>query len=644
MNTTDMMRASSIRTAIIVDDAYDAVPRASDLRTANDEWSIFWDDLTDDDQGAIRNFFPELDGFTEEELQICDAFVAALWSQRHSVRPELVNPLFEMYIADSISDMAFVNNVEELLSGLNLKVSCVGREFEDQARLSDLIVIDLFLGATQDDPDMQLSMDGLRGIVDSRRAEPPVIILMSRSNRLAANAERFRDHARVFASGFRTINKSDVNKPTRLEQVLWELAGHRNDSLKLAHFSEAWRAGLSEAVDRASADIRRLDLEDWAQIRDLLLKDEGVSTGNYIVDVFDRVLLHEVERNVEVIDAARELDSLQSESYPPTTIVGSKDTMGLVIKTLYQNESRRKLDSTNGGPVTFGDILCLVDEIVKPKGTIFEGVSDTVYVVMTPSCDLQRQEASRTLLMAGSVNSLDAQSVKPVFGGFRTVVLELVGGRRVSVDWRPTDLVAVSNEELATLLREGSGVRVAGRLREENALSLQQKLLSHLGRVGLVSPMPFTFLVEVRVFYTDANLQLQALPIGERENVTGVCFVGRHSDNKEVRMVLDSDERFSFLDSLNALTGDLVHADSWDKVQKVVKVEVLNLLFGNGIKIDVSKPGPQSWKVHVEDLEETLGRILYNGEVPESLGNDGNRKGYGMIFEVREVPNGDQMH
>ena len=641
MNDTSFLKDNDIHTAIVVDDAYDPVPRASDLITVEDEWFNFFADLTDEDRASILEFYPQFENVSEGELRSSDSFVAELWDRRGNLRKALVDPLFELYDRDSRQDLDFIGSVEQSLETYDLEVSSAGRDFVEAARLVDLIVIDLFLGATQGDADMEISMEGLKKIINGRYTKPPIIVLMSRSSRLANNAEQFRDHVRVFASGFRTIKKSDLSKPGRLEQVLWELARYRQDSLKLTDFSEAWRKGLSQAVERTTADIRRLDLEDWAQIQDLLLTDEEVSTGNYILDVFDRVLLHEVERNLEMIDTAVSLDTLQSENYPPLTITGSKDTLGLVFKTLYQHENRRKLDVANASPVAFGDILCLVDEATRPKNSIFEGVEDTVFVVMTPACDLQRQEAPRALLMAGTFKSLDAKTVNPVSGAPRTVVLELDSNRRVCVDWQPQNIVTLNYSELKTLLGESGSVRVIARLRKENALSLQQRLLSHLGRVGLVSPIPPTFPVEVRVFYPDTNKSLVHLHIGNEDRMMGVCFVGRSSDNKVVRAPLDSNARFSFLDSLNALENDSIHANSLDKVLKAKTIEVINLLFSKGMRLDVSKRGPQDWKVQMGGTEQTLGKIIYNGTVLEALEKDGNRQRYGLIFEIQETTYGD---
>ena len=641
MTTQTLLKDNGILTAIIVDDAYDRVPTAGDLPLAEDEWFNFFDDLNDEDRTALARLYPQFEAETEAALRKSDAFVAVLWNRRNDLRPELTDSLFETYKQDLTNDERFLGTVEVKLDELGLTVSKAGRNFVQLAKHSDLIVIDLFLGSTQGEADMELSIKGLKEIVEERGAEPPIIVLMSRSSRLAMNAEQFRDQTQVFASGFRTIKKSDLNRQGRLEQLLLELARYRRDSLKLTCFSEAWRAGLSDAVERTASDIRRLDLEDWAQIRDLLLADEEVSTGSYILDVFDLVLQHEVESHQSTIEAARGLDTLQSRSYPPSTITGSKDTCELVFKTLYQHENRRRLNAGADSPVAFGDILGLVDDAAPPLGSVFAEEENTVFLVMTPACDLQRQKARRVLLMAGTCKSLDANVVNPVSGAPRTVVLKLASDRRVCVDWKPHHLAALSYEELTTLLANGGGVRVVGRLRDVNVVSLQQQFLSNLGRVGFVSPMPLTFPVEVRVFHPNPEDKLTALLIDGHDKITGVCFVGRDSGQKMARALFDSGARFSFLDALSALEDDAVHISSLDKIRKSRAIEVVDFLFSKGVKLDVSKTGPQDWKAPVGETNEPLGKVLYKKTISESLTTFHDSKRAGLVFEILECADTD---
>src|SRR6185369_17579769 len=113
--------------------------------------------------------------------------------------------------------------------------------------------------------------------------------------------------------------------------------------LKLASFLSAWNYGLNKACERTSMLIRRLDLADYAQIRQLLLSAEGAPTGSYLVDVFDLVLQHEIESETPIINAAIALNSLTSETYPPPYVGGSRDLQNLVYRSLLQGRERLRL-------------------------------------------------------------------------------------------------------------------------------------------------------------------------------------------------------------------------------------------------------------------------------------------------------------
>jgi hypothetical protein len=69
--------------------------------------------------------------------------------------------------------------------------------------------------------------------------------------------------------------------------------------------------------------------------------------------------------------------------------------------------------------------------------------------------------------------------------------------------------------ELAALIGPEVSYSVMLRLREPNALELQQQLLADMGWVGLISKMPFTFPVEVGLHTVDGdgNLHPLGLPI-----------------------------------------------------------------------------------------------------------------------------------
>ncbi len=634
MSTKTLLAKCGIKTAIIVDDAYDIIPRAEDLDAAGSEWSNFFADYSKDDEKAISEFFPGIKEAESQVLQADDDFIAALWNNRALLRPDLINPLFEEYDGSSARDREFLKYAYDSLKALGLEVTESGRDFVEKASTKDFILIDLYLGTPQTASDMERSMKGLKMVIDGRQDNPPPIILMSRSPGLSSKADTFRDYADLFASSFRLIKKLEIRQPGRLEQIIFSLTGQREDSLKLTSFLHNWRKGITSAVDATAADIRRLDLADWAQINDLLLSYEGTTTGSYILDVFDRVLLHEVERQENIIKAAKELNTLNSDDYPPMTIAGSNDTLALLHKTLFQHQNRRALDASEEAyPVAFGDILGMPEGVNVPESSFFAGEpSDQVYIVMTRACDLLRKKAVRALLMAGTCKPLDAKSVDLVKAGPRTAVLLKDGSNRFLVDWHFENVLALTSDQLNDVLSSG-GMKVLDRLRESAALPLQQAMLSSLGKIGEMATLPSTFPAKVSVLFPNFEGELTPLLVNKKAEFDAVCWAGRDGDNSIARLPFSAEVMFPFIDAVEALAAEDVHPRSLDKIKKCTMPETIEFLFSKGVKLNVSS-SLSDWKAPTSDGEIVLGKIACNELAKDVISSDQHKQKAGLIFQV----------
>jgi hypothetical protein len=343
-----LLAQSNIKRALIVDDAYDKVPLAMDLAVDAAEWAQFFEDLLEGDRAVLRELYPRYDELRGDELQAADGFVSALWRGSGRMRPELLDPLLARYRAASEKDLTHLGALKIRLEEYGLACDTAGRNFRAASEEADLIVIDLFLGSGQRSEDMEIAMAGLTEVIASRAARPPIVVLMSRSTRLESKREEFRGRCKLFASAFRIISKADLADPGKLSRLLARLATHMGDSLRLANFVDAWCRGLDGARDRTAALIRQLELSDHAQIRQLLLSTEGEPTGSYLVDVFDAVLRHEIERDASIIDRAIALNALTTEIYPPPYLAGSRDLQDLVQRSLFQNRERLRLQGVIG--------------------------------------------------------------------------------------------------------------------------------------------------------------------------------------------------------------------------------------------------------------------------------------------------------
>ena len=336
-----------------------------DLAIDADEWTHFFEDLRDEDVAILHELYPKYAALRADELQSDNDFVEALWRGAARMRRELLDPLLARYRGASATDLAYLAALQASLAGFGLGCGAAGRNFGGASAEADLIVIDLFLGSGQRPDDMEIAISGLAEVIRTRSARPPLVVLMSRSSRLEEKREEFRDRCGLFASAFRIISKEDLADPGKLGRLLTRLATHFDDSLKLATFVSAWRAGLDGARDRTSALIRRLELSDHAQIRQLLLSVEGEPTGSYLVDVFDAVLRHEIERDASIIDGAIALNALTAGAYPPPYLAGSRDLQDLVQRSLFQNRERQVCKAPKAAASRSATCLCV--SLKRPK-------------------------------------------------------------------------------------------------------------------------------------------------------------------------------------------------------------------------------------------------------------------------------------
>jgi hypothetical protein len=446
----------------------------------------------------------------------------------------------------------------------------------------DLVFIDLFLGATQGSVAVAASIDGLREAILPRLGTPPLVVLMSRSPRLDEKREEFRDGCGLFETSFRIIAKTDLRDTGKLERMLARLALHYPDSLKLAAFLHAWQGGLERAGKHTSDLIRKVSLSDLAHIRQLILSAEGEPTGCYLVDVFDRVLQHEMEREAPIIDAAMSLNSLTSETYPPPYVAGSPDLQNLVHRALFQNRERLRLKGAEQGRLTFGDILrrkapsasAPAVEAAEANLPISGFERSDVLAVMTPACDLQRRPLEkgkkvepkpveqRILLLVGELHQLKPADWSYKGDPVRTPVIEMANSERYWIKWNLKHMEALSAPALEALLDRSDGIEIVARLRESHALELQQRLLASLGRVGQLASLPATFLMPFGVFVPNSDGDLAPLS-DPCANLEGVCYVGRAAGGKpEMRLVMCEDVCETICEAFDGVSLDKVNLRS----------------------------------------------------------------------------------
>lgn len=639
MTLAALLAEKGVRRALIVDDAYDPLPRAADLAEEGPQWTFFFDDLMEQDREILRAIEPNYDARGTEALTLDDGFVLELWQARDRLRPELVNPLFERYDRDMADDMRFLDALQRQLEVLGLECSTAGRGFEAAAADVDLIVIDLFLGSAQNGDAIEHSKTVLGRVIAARRATPPLVLLMSRSSRLMNKRDEFRDDAGLIESAFRTLAKADFLIEGKLDRKLEVLARHRNDSTKIAQFVDAWASGVSAALGRTVRLIRNLDLPDYAHIQQMLLAEEGEPTGSYMVDIFDRVLQHEVESEAAIIDTAIAMNDITTESYPPPNVAGSPDLQNLVYRSLFQHRRRMTL-TASWSTVAFGDILRPTAVPAGQDASARLGLADVgheqVLAVMTPSCDLQRNGARRLLLLVGRLRPLKPRDWTYGADPIRTAVADL-NGERFWIQWDLKHIDTIGLDSLQTALAPGGGLELVARLRESHALEIQQRLLGFMGRVGLPAPMPATFPVQVQVCVVGPDRMPVPLDVPTLAN-DGVCMVGPEGQ----RLILTEEVCEDIIDALVTADVEIQERFRAATAYLVAHPEELFQALARGIEVsgpEKTAPKPirsPSGALTAGGKLREIGLICRNLDMAKALTNNLSASG-GVVLYVHDV-------
>ena len=197
----ELLESSGIKSAVVIDDAYDKVPKASDL-DGQEIWSTFWADANPS-EAALAEIFPAYPDMQPEQLQLSDQFVAAVWGAEGKLPAALRDPLFQGYRQAIATDRKYLDDLEARLKAAGLDVIQSGRVPPQEAIGVPLVFVDLFLGATQQEGDIDLSLAALAPMLQGHEKEPPCVVLMSRSELLGDKKERFRDGAGLLGALFR---------------------------------------------------------------------------------------------------------------------------------------------------------------------------------------------------------------------------------------------------------------------------------------------------------------------------------------------------------------------------------------------------------------------------------------------------------
>lgn len=546
----DLLEAKGIRKAVVIDDVFDDVPRPDELD--EDDWTIFFDDLVQDGRELLEEMHPGYADALPEDLRISQGFIAILWRSRKKLSLAACEPLFSKYESRNITERTELNALATKLGKLGLTCTTTGNGPDNSSKDADLIFIDLFLGFHQSEDDMDRAIHRVQDLVKDREKSPPLVVLMSQSTRLQEKRNDFRDEAGLLGSTFRVVNKNDLAQSGTLDRILTRLANHYEDAKRVAGFVQAWHTELDQAKNKFIRILRRLDLPDLAQMQSLLLEFEGENLGEYLLDVSDRVLQHEIEAGSDTISAALELNKINLNEYPAQHLDGSPDLQYLVHRMVFQHTERLKLSSDEGVlQIQFGDLLRRRDEELGAE-------THEVYLVVTPSCDLAREGHEDVLVLPGIPKLLAAKDWSYGSTELKTPIFISDDGSRFWIKWDLKGRCTVPFADLCGKPGEEKIYERLGRIREIYAVEIQQRLLGYMGRIGQPANPPATFPVSITL-YLVSSAGIPS-PVEIPELADAVCFVGRNEKSSGVHHLVLSEQACDVLrNTIQQLSSDDVH-------------------------------------------------------------------------------------
>lgn len=520
-----LLENRGIRKAVVIDDVYDDAPCPDELH--EDDWTNFLDDLDEAGNALLEELYPAYEDTHPDDLKWSPEFIRVLWDNRERLPTKAREHLFNDYENTEATERAALDTLVATLETLGLTCIPLGRDFNEDAKEADLIFVDLFLGFHQTEGDIERAIRLVSELVCNRADNPPLVVLMSRSPRLWEKRNEFRDSAGLLGSTFRFVSKAELAKAGRLQAILTRLADHYEDAKRVAAFVHAWEIGLKQAHINFIRILRRLDLSDFAQVRTLLLDFEGQMLGEYLLDVADRVLQHEIEAETGTIATAQELNKIELTKYPTPHLAGSSDLQDLVNRMIFQHFERLRLSFDGETPtIQYGDLLGCKNET---SGAL----TNQVLLVATPACDLARSGGTEhVLVLPGTLNPLSAKDWSYGATITKTPIFESEDGSRYWIKWNLKGRQTIPLATLCKDLQNGTSYARLGRMRETYTTEIQQRMLADMGRIGQPANPPATFPVSLSLFAMSPDAT--TIPVMVEGLDTAVCFVGRDASGNRV--------------------------------------------------------------------------------------------------------------
>ena len=578
----EILERKGVTTAAIIDDVFDDTPTAYDID--QESWNFFLDDLSEPEITLIREVSGRSDPESHwEELRNDDQFILLLWGQKEET--PVLTALFQSFINRQATGKALLETLRTLLfDELKLQGTTFGSLQPDAGSAAQLIFIDLFLGAHQDEKAKNKAIDRVKRIVDSRRESPPMIVLISSSQRLQGMRDDFRDEAGLFGCQFRTMQKADLNDIAELRELIYRLSLSYSDSLKLSGFVELWRQALQDATKRWLKAVRRLDLRDYADFHNLILEAEGEFIGAYLLEIFGQYFQFEVEEDTRLSSAALELNKMDWKEYPAPHFLPAAISGNIADGMLFR--SAKVLSPSE--PLQFGDVLLSMraDALVTDPTVQFERGERVALVLLTAACDLQHNNAKRLLFLSGTAKPSELVLHRKPNALLTPVLIH----REIHyvIEWELSSPISWTPVEATERLGSGFFERVR-RFRPLFSLQLQQLFTSSLSRVGAPVMPPVQHVTGVTISYVDKDGSVHALATAKSSERQAVVLVGRTEREYVDRVTLSPELVCDLRVELRKVDVSILsekHRESWKHALQTRELFVR--MEGEGIPYDRS--------------------------------------------------------
>ena len=522
---SERLQRAGITEVVVIDNTFDE-PTLSDL--VEEDIDRFWAVVRGNDQLLKELESMGIDTGEVEDIDARDeeAF-AKLWEIRDA-GSQIAKAATENLFGSLLEDQERTNKIVNLLEGMELSVTTIGKELSEPPSPFKLVFLDYYLGAMGDSLSKSRASAVARRIYNqySDPHEKPFFVLMSSLHDVKTEADQFRSDSRLLGGLFDFVTKEDLMDQTMLAIKLASWAAGMPDRHKIQSFVETLESSMAEKSQEFMEEVKSLTFDDYAFIQSHSLEKEGQPLGDYMLSLFGSLLVNSIlEDNDALIDNRTLLDKMSFTSFVPSQRAPSNHLARIyslsVAEPIRDESTVHPLESSEDDD--WLPRLRLEDIWVKDS-------KSEVYMVANPDCDLAFGPGGRrkidkdlsVLLIPGNLVSLDRN---PTGDEIRTDLFQ-IGDENFRIYWEPKKTVTVKINKFRELYSDGEYSR-RERLRLPYALRIQHAFTSHVSQVGVPVAPPLYERVSVQ-FYAEGETTGWELLEEPVENGAAIIYTSRN--------------------------------------------------------------------------------------------------------------------